>query len=328
MNALWNVFNLERPPNSVWNTNQKDMKAFSLSIDTVVKDLMDMDIFHKEAAVLGRLIYRMKSKFRSDKGLKHMAKLNKALITYNTMNLVEEYKTLRQYIQKEGETFSLPSRQMVEYVLVRTQAFAKLMARIEEIARYTGHFLKARIALGHAWSICLIAFACVSRIWFLSKQILKKCCTWYRNIYPHLNKFQYIGLRWLPENQNLPCNLESWLSLDWLNEEISSVERNIVWDSTMFRLLKPLASDNTDETNLITSDNIATDVSQENNSGHGALENKSALHTDVGEVINRKAFMTNTVTSQMLSQNTESPVGKKRKRNAKKFEKHKNKKQK
>jgi len=149
---------------------------------------MEMDIFHKEAAVLGRLIYRMKSKFRNDKGLKSMAQLNKTLITYNTLSLVEEYKTLQNYIQKEDGILSLPSRQMLEYVLVRTQGSAKLMAKIEETARYAGHFLKARMGLGHAWNICLVAYACVSRIWYDFKQynkdiiiILKYIISFYHN---------------------------------------------------------------------------------------------------------------------------------------------------
>jgi len=142
------------------------MIAFLPLIDKVIKILSEMDVFHKEATVLGRLIYRMKSKFRNDKGLKSMAQLNKTLITYNTLSLVEEYKTLQNYIQKENGTLSLPSRQMLEYVLVRTQGSAKLMAKIEETARYAGHFLKARMVLGHAWNISIIAYACVSRIWY------------------------------------------------------------------------------------------------------------------------------------------------------------------
>ncbi|KAH0945899.1 hypothetical protein HN011_001986 [Eciton burchellii] len=339
MNAIWNIINLERPPNSIWNTNQKEMRAFSPLVDKVIKNLMEMDIFHKEAAVLGRLIYRMKSKFRNDKGLKSMAQLNKTLITYNTLSLVDEYKTLQNYIQKEDGILSLPSRQMLEYVLIRTQGSAKLMAKIEETARYAGHFLKARMVLGHAWSISLVAYACVSRIWFLSKQILKKYCIYYKNIYTYVNKFQYIGLHWLPKNQNLPHNLESWLSLDWLDKEISSIECNTFEENTMFKLLKSAASDNMDETNLITIDYTETNVSEEH-TVHNVLENKSILYAndandanDVGEVINREAFMMNSVTSSIVSHNRENRVGKKRKHmyvesTAETFEEQRNKREK
>lgn len=134
-------------------------------LNAAINDLESMDILHAEAAALSRLIYRMKNKFRSDKGLRSMVALNKALINYYNMFLLKEYKDLRSVIEMEDEIHILPSKQMVEYVLVRTQGFAKLMTKVENIARHSAHFLKARINLGHAWSIALIAYATVSRIW-------------------------------------------------------------------------------------------------------------------------------------------------------------------
>lgn len=142
-----------------------DVKKFLATISKAIRELEAMGILDVEAAFLSRLIYRMKNKFRSDKGLKCMEKINKALINYLNMGLVDSYKDLKSYIYVEDKMLTLPSRQLLEYVLVRTQGFAKLMERIEQVARYSGHFLKTRIGLGHAWSITLIAYANVSRIW-------------------------------------------------------------------------------------------------------------------------------------------------------------------
>lgn len=94
-----------------------------------------------------------------------MEKVNRALINYLNMGLLESYKDLRSYVHVEDITVTLPSRQLLEYVLVRTQGFAKLMDRVELVARHSAHFLKARIGLGHAWNISLIAYANISRIW-------------------------------------------------------------------------------------------------------------------------------------------------------------------
>lgn len=143
-----------------------DVKTFFITIDKIIKDLNSMDNLHMEAALLSRLIYRMKTKFRNDKGLKHMEKMNKALINYLNMTLGKEYTNLKCCTEKEDKVICLPSRQMLEYVLVRTQGFAKLMVRVEEVARYSAHFFKTRITLGHAWTISLIAYAVVSRIWY------------------------------------------------------------------------------------------------------------------------------------------------------------------
>lgn len=143
-----------------------NIDRFKAVLTTAIHDLESMSDLHLNATVLSRLIYRMKSKFRNDKGLQYMMKLNKALLNYYNMSLKKEYTTLRSDLQMEDGMYVLPSRQSLEYVLVRTQGFGKLFARIEKISKYASHFLKARIKLGHAWSIALIAYATISRIWY------------------------------------------------------------------------------------------------------------------------------------------------------------------
>jgi len=95
-----------------------------------------------------------------------MMKLNKALLNYYNMSLKKEYTNLRSDLQMEDGMYVLPSKQILEYVLVRTQGFGKLMTRIEEISRYASHFLNARIKLGHAWNVALVAYGTISRIWY------------------------------------------------------------------------------------------------------------------------------------------------------------------
>lgn len=143
-----------------------NINLLNTAVARAIKDLKSLDALHAEAAILSRLIYRMKSKFRNDKGLKKMTQLNKALLNYYNMYLLKEYETLRSIIQTKSEVYILPSKQMLEYVLVRMQGFAKLMIRVDKIAKDAGYFLKARIELGHAWSVSLMAYATVSRIWY------------------------------------------------------------------------------------------------------------------------------------------------------------------
>jgi len=52
----------------------------------------------------------------------------------------------------------------------------------------------------------------------------------------------------------------------------------------MFKLLKPVASNKMDETNLITTDNVVTDVLEEDTSIHNMLENKSTSYTNANDV--------------------------------------------
>lgn len=113
-------------------------------------------------------MYRMKCKFRNDKGLKAMSKVNKALLKYLSLSLEKEYENLKTYIEIEGSNVKLPSKQMIEYVLIRTQGFAKLISRVEEVSKCSAHFLRCRIALGHAWGNAFIAYSVISRIWYVT----------------------------------------------------------------------------------------------------------------------------------------------------------------
>lgn len=109
----------------------------------------------------------MKRKFRNDKGVKSMSKINKVLLKYLSLSLEKEYENLKNYVEIDEKYITLSSKQMVEYVLVKTQGFAKLMLRLEEVSKHAAYFLKCRINLGHAWSTAIIAYAVVSRIWYV-----------------------------------------------------------------------------------------------------------------------------------------------------------------
>lgn len=126
-------------------------------------------MLHFEAAVLGRLIYRMKCKFRSDKGLKNMEKTNRALLNYLKLCLENDYKYLKECIDINSYTncVTLPTRQMVEYTLVKTQSFAKLMSRVENVSQEAARFLNSRIITGQSWAVSLIALSVISRIWYV-----------------------------------------------------------------------------------------------------------------------------------------------------------------
>ncbi|XP_072760560.1 uncharacterized protein [Anoplolepis gracilipes] len=299
MNTYWNMLYLERPPYATWSIKSSVAREAGINVDLckcvlnmAINDLDSMDILHGEAAALSRLIYRMKNKFRNDKGLKSMVALNKALINYYNMSLLKEYKKLRSIIEMEDGIHILPSKQMVDYVLVRTQGFAKLMAKIENIAKYAAHFLKARINLGHAWSIAIIAYATVSRIWFCSRHTLKKSCNWYDQLYICSKNFEYVGLSWIPRNQSLPCNLRLWLSLDWLNEDMSICDTPEQKESKQFIVEVP--DININEISCNTSNQLKIDFpkpSQENASIHNVLGDESDNDiNDIGEVIARETF--------------------------------------
>ncbi|XP_017755890.1 PREDICTED: uncharacterized protein LOC108547746 [Eufriesea mexicana] len=298
MEAIWNHMQLERPPNATCHVeNQKfDATKFLLMLDKVIKDLTCQELLHKEAAILSRLIYRMKSKFRNDKGAKSMSKLNKALLKYLSLSLQKEYKNLKNYVEVNTKYTTLPSKQMIEYVLVKTQGFAKLMLRIEEVSKYSAHFLKCRIGLGHAWCIAVIAYAVVSRIWYL----IKNSCIWYNKLYQYLNLFEVVGVSWLPKDYEFANDLKSWLSIPWIDEPIPSVPSSYGLKNIMFKLITPRGYDS-DENVIIDIQDYSRKTKSENAFPH--MEDQSIVHSslsnqsenvisndDRGEIIDRRTF--------------------------------------
>ncbi|KOC69067.1 Uncharacterized protein C3orf17 like protein [Habropoda laboriosa] len=249
MEAIWNHVQLDRPPNASCRIacQKVDACRFLTTLDKVIQNLTSQELLHKEAAILSRLIYRMKSKFRNDKGLKSMSKVNKALLKYLMLSLEKDYKNLKDYVSIGEKYITLPSKQMVECVLVKTQGFAKLMLRIEEVSKYSAHFLKCRINIGHSWGTAIIAYSVVSRIWILSRHLVKQSCVWYNSLYNYLRLFEDSGSYWLPENYVFPSDLKSWLLVPWIDEPTPRVPKNHAVTNTMFKLITPRDYDSDEE---------------------------------------------------------------------------------
>lgn len=107
----------------------------------------------------------MKWKFRNDKGFKNMEKINRSLLNYLNLSIEREFDYLKDNIIIDKNNIQLPSKQMLDYVLVKIQGFAKLMCKIESTCMDAAKFFKSRINVGHAWTISLIAYSVISRIW-------------------------------------------------------------------------------------------------------------------------------------------------------------------
>lgn len=78
----------------------------------------------------------------------------------------------------------------------------------------------------------IISFCHITTIFcrLLSRQLIRRCCNLYNELYKYVNRFQYIGLPWLPKNQQLPYNLEQCLSVQWMH----SGERKYIYDKSNF----------------------------------------------------------------------------------------------
>ncbi|XP_058792007.1 uncharacterized protein LOC131664722 [Phymastichus coffea] len=287
MDILWNQVNLQRPPCRSWDISVRefDPTTFLTVIDRVLNDFQNFKTMHAEAALLSRLIYRMKSKFRSDKGLKHMEKVNRALLNYLNMSLDKEYELLKECTEINNSIVSLPPQQTLEYVLVRTQGFAKLMCRVESTCMIAAYFFKSRLHIGQSWPIAMVAYGVISRIWMLSRHIIKKSCAWYDSVYKYVKMFQKVGIPWLPDAYVLPENLADWLKLSWI-EDFENFSTKGQWDRSIFDLIEAI--------NTIEPDCVIETLTAENSSSkqNPIQANISVITEDIdyGVPVSREVF--------------------------------------
>ncbi|XP_044732165.1 uncharacterized protein LOC123295029 [Chrysoperla carnea] len=218
MEILWNLKDLLPPPTNTSKVKIQGTDVLNLHkiIKKFFREFENTQCINQEAAMLSRIIYRMKYKFRSDKGFKNMEKVNRALLQYLNMNYVQYIQTFLNTIDLEdinNVDIYLPTKQMLEYLLVRTQGFAKLMQRIIESCEITAQYMSSRISIGQSWNLGLLVVSNCSRIHFISNYLLQKSCEFYNGIVPYLDILQLSGVKWLADDYNFPSDLYLWLNI-------------------------------------------------------------------------------------------------------------------
>lgn len=230
---MWNELDLKPPPTFTCKLTAaavsfKQLRQLSDVLWDALSVLRNQEALFTEAATLSRLIYRMKSMFRGDKGFKAIEKINHCLRHYLSLNLTPIYDNFFRTIPWDSSEKFLycPTRQMLEYILVRTQGLAALLCRIVHTSMEAAFLFKTRMSTGHNWQVSLLCLGVASRIWALSKHILASCVKWYSAMLPFLDIFQVNGPLWLPEEYSFPHDLTKWLDVPWICKLGSSCERN------------------------------------------------------------------------------------------------------
>ncbi|PNF17720.1 hypothetical protein B7P43_G07383 [Cryptotermes secundus] len=145
--------------------------------------------------------------------------VNRGLLCYLSMDLAMVLNTIKPSPSDNGyDTMCAPSRQMLEWVLVRIQGFARLFCQLMQLCQDAAFYMKCRLHLGHMWDVALISLGIVSRIWAISKYLVLCACEWYRKLKPYLDILEPVGLCWLPCGYHFPSDLRVWLDAPLLTD--------------------------------------------------------------------------------------------------------------
>ncbi|XP_013176442.1 PREDICTED: uncharacterized protein C3orf17 isoform X1 [Papilio xuthus] len=291
----WNNRNLLPPPVQTCYCDEKiDTRYLKQACTNAVNILSKQSPLHNESALLSRFIYKYDKKFRNDIGYRIFKKINTTLRRYLMLNVMKDIENFASVLPIETDEY-LPTRQMLQYVLVRLVSFSKLMLRISVCCKQAAIFYLDRVKRGESHWMSLMPYALLSRIWSLSNVLLQHSCSWYAQMYPFLENLQLKGLPFLPDGYELPVNLLDWLDLKnlenlgrfhWAHKEVIKVDQILNEDSesnTMDSLMMYINEINKDneqiEMKSLPSEHI-----------HETPVHTIEKYVDKGEVISREYF--------------------------------------
>lgn len=154
----------------------------------------------------------MGRKFRHDIGHSYVRRTNIALLKYLNFEILNDLKTFLSMLPTTSSSeMYLPTRQMLEYVLVRFQTFAKIVFRIVICSKNAATFYFERIKRGDSAWLSLMPYTVLSRVWHLTNRLVLNTCKWYKKLLPLTDSLKLVGVPFLPINYILPLNLFEWL---------------------------------------------------------------------------------------------------------------------
>lgn len=198
-------------------------------------------------AILSRCIYKTKTKFRTDKWTKEMQKLNHALLQYLNLNIVYHVEGFKEMLPKSSEhIYYLPTKNMLDYILVRLQGIIKIMCRAIECAKCAAFYMEQRIALGQFWKIVFICFAVVSRLRILAIEIMKFSWRFFIVAVSYSSLLKNTGPQWLSSNYVFSRNIEDYVCNSCYNEGFNAILKTQDRTSNIFDYLQSPSTDTID----------------------------------------------------------------------------------
>ncbi|XP_063222345.1 uncharacterized protein LOC134530942 isoform X1 [Bacillus rossius redtenbacheri] len=214
--VLWNLKDLCPPPNSTYRVKKENKILVELRLVCLKAScvLTDLNGLHYEGAVLSRMIYIYKCKFRNEKSFRAIEKVNRSLRRYSGLDLAGAFSGFTPGDPDWAETHGyLPSRQMLQFVLVRTQGFARLLRHMADVCEEAARGVAPKLATGHFLGASLLFYAVVSRIWAYARYLVFSACEWFNKLKQFLDVLEPNPTPWLPEGHSFPSDLADWLNI-------------------------------------------------------------------------------------------------------------------
>lgn len=308
--ALWNKKNLEPPLVNTYKTSPQEIGEYSsfkqnnflilrflkiADVEPLTKIFREASTFfsnqtllEQEAALLSRCIYRTKTKFRLDKGYKELQKLNRAVLQYLNMNFVYHVQNFSEMLPDSNEQiFYLPTKNMLDYILVRLEGILRLMGRVIECAKNAALCMEQKLPLAQFWKIDFISIALVSRLRALAIDILKFTWRFFKIAVSYSSLLKNTGPQWLSNDYIFSLIFKDYVDVEiGLHEENSEIQlkqqkQNIIKqaetkNSTREQTFSEIFASNK---NVITPQLLTAKKKVKNETTKGANKNNLSINT-------------------------------------------------
>ena len=175
-----------------------------------------------ELAILAQFLYKNHNRFRNDKCQRFLKMIQKSASRFlgelDLDKLVSKFNDVLPIpmdINNKDKLY-LPTRQMLEFLLVRLYGGANLLWKLIVYCQNAGELCVQRIKLGHFWNIGLNNLSCVSRLWTLSISMLVLVEKAYKCFLLLLPILPVSQVQWLAMdcNYNFPKNISNAILVD------------------------------------------------------------------------------------------------------------------
>ncbi|XP_067645562.1 uncharacterized protein [Eurosta solidaginis] len=194
---LWNDFELKKPPQvtlKVPNKKAPNVQRLQSAIYQYFRRHRPQETeFAEAAALLGRLMGRRKSSFRSMIGFRAVKKCNTATCRLLRIDITRELElfqgSLPDFNLNSAKTLELPTRNSFDYVLIRLLNVHGVYQRIRECCKQAAEYFTKMMRNNFFMETSTLLLAVLAKLYSLSALLDSKCVELYNQMQPMRTKF-------------------------------------------------------------------------------------------------------------------------------------------
>ncbi|XP_035680284.1 uncharacterized protein LOC118418459 isoform X1 [Branchiostoma floridae] len=186
-----------------------------------------------EQSVLTRVLYKLSASLRRNKHYQYLKMVEKSLCKLARQELVRAVSHVSCCCPSSkdgsagGAAALIPSRQLVEFLLVKLLGAAELTKRTISLCAEAFILIAQQITRSLFLAANCTLLSITSRLWALLKSFQEKLHEWYSFIRPWVDMLQGTQVQWLPEGAKLPLDIGEWLAPEDTTQQQSRMQTSL-----------------------------------------------------------------------------------------------------